>query len=660
MERMSAPASILGLAIVVFYTILLSCRRVDSESTQEKQALLDFLRQVPHSPRLNWTSSSSACDWFGVGCDSTRSSVLSLRLPGAGLFGPIPPNTIGLLTRLRVLSLRSNRLSGPVPDDFSSLALLRSLYLQDNAFSGEFPPSVTQLTRLSRLDISSNDFSGSIPFAVNNLTRLTGLFLENNNFSGTLPSIDSDGLNDFSVANNSLNGSIPASLSKFPASAFAGNLDLCGGPLTPCSPFFGPSPSPGGPAGSPVRKKSNKLSTGEIVGIAVGCTMFLLLLLLVLLFCLRRRQRRQPTNQLKPPPAATPAGTRDVQPEAGTSSSKDYITGSAEDAERNKLIFLEGGVYTFDLEDLLRASAEVLGKGSVGTSYKAILEDGTTVMVKRLKDVAASKKEFDGQMDILGQVKHENVVPLRAYYYSKDEKLLVYDFMSAGSLSALLHGSRGSGRTPLDWENRLKIAIGVGHGLAHLHHSGKVPHGNIKSSNILIRPDRTACISDFGLNPLFGNSSPPNRVVAYHAPEVVEIRKATFKSDVYSFGVLLLELLTGKAPNQASLGEEGIDLPRWVQSVVREEWTAEVFDAELMRYTNIVEEMVQLLQIAMACVYVDPDERPDMGKVVRMMEEMRHTEVDDSLRQSSDDPSKGSGGHTPSVATSPPRGSTPP
>lgn len=193
----------------------------------------------------------------------------------------------------------------------------------------------------------------------------------------------------------------------------------------------------------------------------------------------------------------------------------------------------------------------------------------------------------------------------------------------------------------------MRIALSAARGLAHLHVSGKVVHGNIKSSNILLRPDHDACVSDFGLNPLFGTTTPPNRVAGYRAPELVETRKVTFKSDVYSFGVLLLELLTGKAPNQASLGEEGIDLPRWVQSVVREEWTAEVFDVELMRYHNIEEEMVQLLQIAMACVSTVPDQRPAMPEVVRMIEEMNRAETDDGLRQSSDDPSKGSEGQTP-------------
>lgn len=110
---------------------------------------------------------------------------------------------------------------------------------------------------------------------------------------------------------------------------------------------------------------------------------------------------------------------------------------------------------------------------------------------------------------------------------------------------------------------------------------------------------------------------------------MVDNRRVTYKSDVFSFGVLLLELLTGKAPNQATLGDEAIDLPRWVQSVVSEEWTAEVFDAELLRYDNIEEdEMVRLLQVAMTCVAMVPDQRPPMQEVVRMMEDLNTTEID--------------------------------
>jgi hypothetical protein len=427
-----------GFVVFCFIWILRLSGRVNSEPAEDKQALLAFLNQTPHANRVQWNSAQSACDWFGVECDANRSFVYSLRLPGVGLVGPIPPNTLGRLSGLRVLSLRANRLSGEIPSDFSNLTLLRSLYLQNNELSGEFPPSLTQLSRLARLDLSSNKFTGPIPFSINNLTHLTGLLLENNNFSGPLPSIAA-GLVNLNVSNNNLNGSIPKSLENFPASAFAGNEHLCGKPLLSCTPFFpSPAPSPSeNPSPNPVRKKSKKLSTAVIVAIVVGSALLALLLLVLLLLCLRKRHRRQP-NKVPKPPVAT---ARSFSAEAGTSSSKDDITGGSIEAERNKLVFFEGGVYSFDLEDLLRASAEVLGKGSVGTSYKAVLEEGTTVVVKRLKDVTVTKRDFEMQMEVLGKIKHDNVVPLRAFYYSKDEKLLVSDFMAAGSLSALLHGN---------------------------------------------------------------------------------------------------------------------------------------------------------------------------------------------------------------------------
>jgi serine/threonine protein kinase len=169
----------------------------------------------------------------------------------------------------------------------------------------------------------------------------------------------------------------------------------------------------------------------------------------------------------------------------------------------------------------------------------------------------------------------------------------------------------------------MRSALSAARGLAQLHTVHNLVHGNVKASNVLLRPDAdAAALSDFSLHQLFAPSS--TRAGGYRAPEVVDTRRLTFKSDVYSLGVLLLELLTGKSPSHASLEGDGtLDLPRWVQSVVREEWTAEVFDVELVRLgASAEEEMVALLQVAMACVATVPDARPDAPDVVRMIEEI--------------------------------------
>ncbi|XP_074333684.1 putative inactive receptor kinase RLK902 isoform X2 [Apium graveolens] len=288
-----------------------------------------------------------------------------------------------------------------------------------------------------------------------------------------------------------------------------------------------------------------------------------------------------------------------------------------------KLVFFGVQEKGFDLEGLLRASAEVLGKGTFGTAYKAVLETGVVVAVKRLREVAVSEKEYREKIEGVGKMDHENLVRLRAYFYSVEENLLVYDYMRMGSLSALLHGNRGAGRTPLNWETRSAIALGAARGIAYIHSQGStVSHGNIKSSNVLLTTSYEARVSDFGLAQLVGRNNSPNRLDGYRAPEVTDHRKVSQKADVYSFGVLLLELLTGKAPTHALLNEEGVDLPRWVQSVVREEWTAEVFDLELLRYQNVEEDMVQLLQLAIDCSAQYPDKRPSMNEVSQRIQEL--------------------------------------
>lgn len=198
--------------------------------------------------------------------------------------------------------------------------------------------------------------------------------------------------------------------------------------------------------------------------------------------------------------------------------------------------------------------------------------------------------------------------------------------MNVNSTLFNLAGKQGSGKSPLDWETRLKIAIGTAKGIAQIHaeNSGKLVHGNLKSSNIFLNSRNFGCISDLGLSTIMSALTPPiARAAGYRAPEVADTRKATQPSDVYSFGVFLLELLTAKSPIHTNNGDEVVHLVRWVHSVVREEWTAEVFDVELLKYPNIDEELVEMLQIAMACVSRVAEQRPKMPEVVKMLEIIR-------------------------------------
>jgi len=202
-------------------------------------------------------------------------------------------------------------------------------------------------------------------------------------------------------------------------------------------------------------------------------------------------------------------------------------------------------------------------------------------------------------------------------------------------LVKMITENRGPGRIPLDWTTRISLVLGAARGLARIHaeySASKIPHGNVKSSNVLLDKNGVACIADFGLSLLLNPLHAIARLGGHKAPEQAETKRLSQQADVYSFGVLLLEVLTGKAPTQfphpsppKNMEDESqiVDLPKWVGSVVHDEWTAEVFDPELLRYKNIEEELVAMLHVAMACVAPMPEKRPTMMEVAKMIEEIR-------------------------------------
>ncbi|KAK6787568.1 hypothetical protein RDI58_016093 [Solanum bulbocastanum] len=627
--------------LIIFIIHVFMFVTASSDLSSDRTALLAF-RSAAGGRTVLWnTTSTSPCNWAGVQCENNRVTVL--RLPASALSGTIPVNTISNLTRLRTLSLRLNRLSGPLPSDLSKCVELRNIYLQGNFFTGTVSSSFSGLHSLVRLNLAENNFSGEIPSGFNSLTRLRTFLLEKNQFSGFMPELKFfPNLEQFNVSFNRLSGSIPKSLEVMPVSSFTGN-SLCGKPINVCpGSKTQPAIATDGIEIGNSNNKKKKLSGGAISGIVIGSVAGFFILLSIL-FVLGRMKTGDKTRSLdvetiKSPETEVPGEKQIEKPENGGVNNGNSVALAAaaaavlnsgeenwgENGVRKKLMFFGDYYKAFELEDLLRASAEVLGKGTFGTAYKAVLEIGTIVAVKRLKDVGISERECKEKIETVGTMSHENLVPLRAYYFSREEKLLVFDYMPMGSLSALLHGSKGAGRTPLNWEIRSSIALGIARGIEYLHSQGTdVSHGNIKSSNVLLTKSYEARVSDFGLANLVGPPSSPTRVVGYRAPEVTDPRKVSQKADVYSFGVLLLELLTGKAPSHALLNEEGVDLPRWVQSVVREEWPSEVFDIELLRYQTAEEEMVQLLQLAINCTVQYPDNRPSMVEISKQIEELR-------------------------------------
>ncbi|KAF5730052.1 inactive receptor kinase [Tripterygium wilfordii] len=579
----------------------------NADPVEDKQALLDFVNNLPHSRSLNWNESYPVCNhWTGVTCSEDESRVIAVRLPGVGFHGSIPPNTLSRLSALQILSLRSNGISGFFPDDFFKLKNLSYLYLQFNNFFGPLPSDFSVWKNLTIVNLSNNRFNGTIPYSLSNLTQVVALNLANNSLSGEIPDLQLHNLQMINLSYNYFTGPIPKSLLRFPSSVFAGNNVSYQTSPPDASPVVAP---PGEP--KPKSKNAGKVHEVVLWGIIIACSALgIVAFASFIAVCIVRVNKR---DEL---PRKLRKG--DMSPEKAVSRNQDA---------NNRMIFFEGcSNYAFDLEDLLRASAEVLGKGTFGIAYKATLEDATNVVVKRLKEVSVGKRDFEQQMEIVGSIRHENIVDLKAYYYSKDEKLMVYDYYSEGSVSSMLHGRKEEDRNPLHWDTRIRIAIGAARGIARIHaeNSGKLVHGNVKSSNVFLNSQRYGCVSDIGLATIMSPlATPISRAAGFRAPEVMDTRKATQPSDVYSFGVVLLELLTGKSPIHTTAGDEIVHLVRWVHSVVREEWTAEVFDLELLRYPNIEEELVEMLQIALSCVVRMPDQRPKMADVVTMIENVR-------------------------------------
>ncbi|CAL9199340.1 proline-rich receptor-like protein kinase PERK8 [Musa acuminata AAA Group] len=282
----------------------------------------------------------------------------------------------------------------------------------------------------------------------------------------------------------------------------------------------------------------------------------------------------------------------------------------------------------------------ILGEGGFGCVYKGCFSDGREVAVKQLKvGSGQGEREFKAEVEIISRIHHRHLVSLVGYCISENQRLLVYDFVPNDTLHSHLHGT---GKPVIDWPTRVKVAAGAARGIAYLHEDchPRIIHRDIKSSNILLDNNFEAQVSDFGLAKLAMDACThvSTRVIGtfgYLAPEYASSGKLTERSDVYSFGVVLLELITGRKPvdDTQPMGDESLvewARPRLSHALETRDF-GELSDPRLEKNYNETE-MFRMIEVAAACIRHSAAMRPQMGKVVRVLDILTDVDLNNGVK----------------------------
>ncbi|GAA0187333.1 transmembrane signal receptor [Lithospermum erythrorhizon] len=620
---------------VFIMIIVLSVSNVVISQTDVAGMLLGLKEDFENTSALDfsWIKGTNPCDnkkrWAGVAC--LKGKVRDLRLSGFNLSGDFTVDAIADLQGLRTIDIANNGFSGPIPD-FYMIEGLRVLLANHNKFSGQIVPTffaTKQPSRLRFIDLSSNELSGKIPESlVTSTPNLKELSLQHNEFAGPVPLFSQNSLIKVNLSFNKLEGEIPeAMIVRFGADSFAENPALC-------SPKIGKECSNNNVTAKASPELLNSSATKWIVlGVLIVCLICTLLI--------RKHQKHdhftplvKENDSVHMHKAVSRSRTSSINRRVGHLSSNSIGSSSSRRLSGRgrgsaELIIVNDERGTFGLPDLMKASAEVLGNGALGSAYKAVMENGVSVVVKRLRDLNKfHRDEFGMQMRYLGALRHKNILPPLAYHYRREEKLVVNEFVARGSLLFLLHGDRGIAHSELTWPIRLKIIKGVAQGMAFLHSkfpAYELPHGNLKSSNILLSTDYEPLLSDYAYHPMFSSTEAALSLFAYRSPEALKYQQVSLKSDVYCLGMVILEVLTGKFPSQYFNNEKGgTDIVEWARAFVSDRRETELIDPEIAStISSSIGEMVRLLHIGVDCTNNEYDSRIDMNEAVSMIEDIQ-------------------------------------
>ncbi|XP_047306801.1 protein kinase STUNTED [Impatiens glandulifera] len=268
----------------------------------------------------------------------------------------------------------------------------------------------------------------------------------------------------------------------------------------------------------------------------------------------------------------------------------------------------------------------LIGRGGSSRVYRGFLPDGKEIAVKVLKPTEDAIREFMMEIEIITDLHHKNIISLLGFCFKDMKLVLVYDFLSRGSLEDNLHGDKKDSKA-FGWRERYRVALGVAEALDYLHSAAAKPviHRDVKSSNILLSNDFESKVSDFGLAKWASTSlshitcTDVAGTFGYLAPEYFMYGKANNKIDVYAYGVVILELLSGRKPisNEHPKGQESLVM--WAKRILNEGKISQLFDPNLGDNYNR-DEMERMVLAAILCIRRSPRARPHMSIVLKLLE----------------------------------------